>query len=88
MFLDTVYFINGRNSHDPEIKALTQQLVKFAIQQLTWGQRKPMAWVPLELQIDNMRSQTISIITKIQLEYINRLNKDLALTERQLEYFF
>ncbi|CAC5398250.1 unnamed protein product [Mytilus coruscus] len=87
MFLDTVYFINGRNCDDPEIKALTHQLVKLAMQQSTWGQRKPMAWVPLELQIDNMRSQNISIITKIQLEYINRLNKDLALTERQLEDF-
>ncbi|CAC5425630.1 unnamed protein product [Mytilus coruscus] len=87
MFLDTVYFINGTNNHDPEIKALTQQLVRFALKQSTWGQKRPMAWVPLELQIDNMRSQNINIITRNQLEYINRLNEDMALTEGQLEDF-
>ncbi|CAG2256576.1 unnamed protein product [Mytilus edulis] len=87
MFLDTVYFINGTNNHDPEIKALTQQLVRFAMQQSTWGQKRPMAWVPLELQIDKMRSQNSNIITRNQLEYINRLNEDLALTEGQLEDF-
>ncbi|XP_076082168.1 uncharacterized protein LOC143052895 [Mytilus galloprovincialis] len=87
MFFDTVYFINGTNINDPEIKALTQQLVQFAMQQSTWGQKRPMVWVPLELQIDNMRSQNINIITRNQLEYINRLNEDLALTERQLEDF-
>ncbi|VDI07815.1 Hypothetical predicted protein, partial [Mytilus galloprovincialis] len=87
MFLDTVYFINGTNIHDPEIKALTQQLVRFAMQQSTWGQKRPMAWVPLELQIDHMRSQNINIITRNQLEYINRLNEDLALTDDQLEDF-
>ncbi|XP_052096593.1 uncharacterized protein LOC127731793 [Mytilus californianus] len=87
MFLDTVYFINGTDEHDPEIKVLTQQLVRFAMQQSTWGQKRPMAWVPLELQIDNMRSQNINIITRNQLEYINRLNEDLALTEGQLEDF-
>lgn len=87
MFFDTVYFINGTNINDPEIKALTQQLVQFAMQQSTWGQKRPMVWVPLELQIDNMRSQNINIITRNQLESINRLNKDLALTEKQLEDF-
>ncbi|XP_052059095.1 uncharacterized protein LOC127699790 [Mytilus californianus] len=87
MFLDTVYFINGTNKHDPEIKALTQQLVRFAMQQSTWGQKRPMAWVPLELHIDNMRSQNINVITRNQLEYINRLNEDLALTGGQLEDF-
>ncbi|VDI32629.1 Hypothetical predicted protein [Mytilus galloprovincialis] len=87
MFLDTVYFINGINIHDPEIKALTQQLVRFAMQQSTWGQERPMAWVPLELQIDEMRSKNINIITRYQLEFINRLNEDLALTEGQLEDF-
>ncbi|CAG2200449.1 unnamed protein product [Mytilus edulis] len=87
MFLDTVYFINGTNIHDPEIKALTQQLVRFAMQQSTWGQKRPMAWVPLELQIDKMRSQNSNIITRNQLEYINRLNEDLALTDKQLEDF-
>lgn len=87
MYLDTVFFINGTNIHDPEIKVLTQQLVKFAVQQLTWGQRRPMAWVPLEMQIDNMRSQNISIITRHQLKYINQLNGDLALSEMQMEDF-
>lgn len=87
MFLNTVYFINGTDIHDPEIKALTQQLVKFAVQQSTWGQRRPMAWVPLEMQIDHMRSENISIITSHQLKCINRQNEDLALSEMQVEDF-
>lgn len=87
IFLETVFFINGIDRNDPEIKALSQQLVNFAMQQSTWGQRRPMAWVPLELQIDDMRSKNISIITRKQLVYVNELNDDLALTEGQLEDF-
>lgn len=87
LHLDTVYFINGVDKNDPEIKRLTKQVVIFAMKQSSWGQRRPMQWVPLELQLSNMRMQNINIITKEVLQNVNKLNIDLDLNERQLNDF-
>ncbi|VDI10293.1 Hypothetical predicted protein [Mytilus galloprovincialis] len=85
--LDTVYFINGIDKNDTEIQRMTDQVVVFAMQQSSWGQRRPMQWVPLELQISNMRLKNINIISKEDIRNVNNLNDDLALNERQLEDF-
>ncbi|XP_052083870.1 uncharacterized protein LOC127721232 [Mytilus californianus] len=85
--LDTVYFINGIDEHDVEIQHMTDQVVMFAMQQSSWGQRRPMQWVPLQLQISNMRMKNINIITKKDLLNVNKLNDDLALGEGQLDDF-
>ncbi|XP_052096418.1 uncharacterized protein LOC127731675 [Mytilus californianus] len=85
--LDTVYFINGIDKNDPEIQHMTDQVVLFAMQQSSWGQRRPMQWVPLELQISNMRMKNVNIITKEDLRNVNKLNDDLALREDQLNDF-
>ncbi|CAC5406647.1 unnamed protein product [Mytilus coruscus] len=85
--LDTVYFINGIDKNDAEIKRMTDQVVMFAMKQSSWGQRRPMQWVPLELQISNMRMKNINIITKEDLRNVNQLNNDLALEEGQLNDF-
>lgn len=87
IYLDTVYFINGLDENDAEIKSMTNQVVQFAMKQLSWGQRRPMQWVPLELQISNMRMKHVHIITKEDLQSVNNLNKDLALEENQLNDF-
>ncbi|XP_071122541.1 uncharacterized protein [Mytilus edulis] len=85
--LDTVYFINGIDKNDPEIRNLTDQVVQFAMQQSSWGQRRPMQWVPLDLQISNLRMKNVNIITMEDIQNINKLNADLALTEDQLTDF-
>lgn len=85
--LDTVYFVNGIDKNDTEIQRMTDQVVVFAMQQSSWGQRRPMQWVPLELQISNMRLKNINIITKEDIRNVNKMNDDLALNERQLEDF-
>lgn len=85
--LNTVYFINGIDENDEEIERMTDQIVKFAMKQSSWGQRRPMQWVPLELQIANMRMKNINIITKEDLQNVNILNNDLALETGQLEDF-
>ncbi|CAG2249533.1 unnamed protein product [Mytilus edulis] len=51
IYLDTVFFINGIDENDVEIQRMTDQVVIFAMKQSSWGQRRPMQWVPLELQI-------------------------------------
>lgn len=87
IYLETVYFINGLDKNDAEIRRLTNQVVQFAMKQLSWGQRRPMQWVPLELQIANMRMKHVHIITKEDLHSVNKLNNDLALNEGQLKDF-
>ncbi|CAG2208115.1 unnamed protein product [Mytilus edulis] len=85
--LDTVYFINGTDKHNVEIQHMTNQVVMFAKQQSSWGQRRPMQWVPLQLQIANMRMKNINIITKKDLLNVNELNDDHGLEESQLDDF-
>lgn len=52
--------------------------------QPTWKNDLPMAWVPLLLQLDDMRSKGATIIKTTQIEEINKSNNDLALTESEL----
>ncbi|XP_071136777.1 uncharacterized protein [Mytilus edulis] len=85
--LETVYFISGIDKNDTEIHEMTDQIVRFAMQQSSWGQRRPMQWVPLQMQIGNMIMENINIITKEDLQKVNMLNNDLALNERQLNDF-
>ncbi|VDI00436.1 Hypothetical predicted protein [Mytilus galloprovincialis] len=66
---------------------MTDQIVIFAMKQSTWGQRRPMQWVPLELQLSNMRMRKHNILTKDDISKVNKLNEDLALNESQLEDF-
>ncbi|XP_071165947.1 uncharacterized protein [Mytilus edulis] len=87
IYLDTVFFINGIDKNDFEIQRMTDQVVIFAMKQSSWGQRRPMQWVPLELQISKMRMKNINIITKEDLRHINKMNDDLALNEPQMEDF-
>lgn len=85
--LDKVYFINARDRGDKEVLKLQKRLVKIAIQQPDWGQRKPVRWVPLEMQITEMRKDGQFIIEKDQLQKVNKSNGDLSLTEEQVEDF-
>lgn len=87
LHLETVYFINAINENDEELKQMTDQIVIFAMKQSTWGQRRPMQWVPLELQLTNMRMRKCNILTKDDIAKVNELNEDLALNESQLEDF-
>ncbi|XP_063438422.1 uncharacterized protein LOC134719342 [Mytilus trossulus] len=85
--LDTLYFINGVDKNDVDIQRMTDQIVIFAMRQTSWGQRRPMQWVPLELQISNMKLKNINILTKANLQQVNVLNADLALDEHQMDDF-
>ncbi|CAC5387370.1 unnamed protein product [Mytilus coruscus] len=84
---EPVFFINGTDKDDHDIQNLTNQLVTIARNQPSWGQRRPMLWVPLELLIANMIKDNVHIVPKTQLAEANTMNKDLALSERQLEDF-
>lgn len=87
MHLDTVYFINSKDEHDKEIQHMTDQVVTFAMKQSSWGQGRPMQWVPLELEISNIRMKNVNMITKEDLCTVNALNDDLALSDTQLDDF-
>ena len=82
-----VFFINATDIDDSEVKRLQAKLVEYAFNQSTWGQRRPMAFVPLELSISEMRSNGIAIIMKEVLEQMNEANKDLALSGTDLQNF-
>ncbi|CAC5363358.1 unnamed protein product [Mytilus coruscus] len=84
---DKVFFINATDAADLEIDRLKETLVDIAFQQSTWGQQMPIVWVPLDLQISDMRADGVKLITKERLLDINQSNKEFALSERRVEDF-
>lgn len=84
---DPVFFINGTDKDDQEIQHLKNQLVTIAKNQPSWGLRRPMIWVPLELLIANMIRDNINIIPTTYLSQANKANKGLAISDKQLEEF-
>ena len=82
-----IFFINGRNENDPEIIELKFKLVEVACQQKSWGKRMPMAWVPLDLQMSDLRFHNMNIISKEELMTLNQRNGDLKLSVEQIKYF-
>ncbi|CAC5403813.1 unnamed protein product [Mytilus coruscus] len=84
---DRVFFINATNSKDPQIEHLKEKLVDIAFQQSTWGQKMPISWVPLELQISEMRTNNFSVIEKETIQELNRLNDEFSLPEYLIDKF-
>ncbi|CAG2239050.1 RIPK4 [Mytilus edulis] len=84
---DKVFFINATDEADEEIGRLKDKLVDIAFQQSTWGQQMPIVWVPLDLQISDMRTDGVKLITKEKLLEMNKNNKEFALSERRVEDF-
>lgn len=84
---DKVFFINATDADDLNIERLKDTLVDIAFQQSTWGQRMPIIWVPLELQITKLRAEGVKLITKERLMKMNESNNELALSRRRLEDF-
>ncbi|VDI11029.1 Hypothetical predicted protein [Mytilus galloprovincialis] len=84
---DPVFFINGTDKNDQEIQNLKNQLVSIAQNQPSWGLPRPMIWVPLELLISNMKKDNVNIIFKSHLAEANKMNGDLALSDKQLDDF-
>ncbi|CAG2207288.1 unnamed protein product [Mytilus edulis] len=84
---DKVFFINATNSKDPQIEHLKDKLVDIAFQQSTWGQRMPISWVPLELQISEMRTNNFSVIQKETIQELNRLSDEFSMPEDLIDNF-
>ncbi|VDI20493.1 Hypothetical predicted protein [Mytilus galloprovincialis] len=84
---EKVFFINATDATDLNIDRLQHTLVDIAFEQSTWGQRMPIVWVPLDLQISDLRLNGLKIITKKRLLEINKSNREFALTERRVEDF-
>jgi hypothetical protein len=47
----------------------------------------PIAWVPLELQMSELRLHNMNIISKEELMTLNQRNEDLKLKDEQIEHF-
>ena len=84
---DNIFFINGQEKNDPEINELKSKLVEVALKQNSWGRRMPIAWVPLDLQMSELRSDNMNIISKEELMTLNQRNEDLKLSVEQIKYF-
>ncbi|XP_076087743.1 uncharacterized protein LOC143058164 [Mytilus galloprovincialis] len=84
---DEVFFINATDVNDLHIDRLKDTLVEIAFQQSTWGQRMPIVWVPLDLQISDMRADGVKLITRARLLEMNYSNNEFALSERRVEDF-
>lgn len=84
---EPLLFINATDPHDEEIQRLKQVLVNSAFEESSWGQPMPMAWVPLELQISNLRQDKVNIISMQEMSDLNKENGDLALTDNQIRVF-
>ncbi|VDI45786.1 Hypothetical predicted protein [Mytilus galloprovincialis] len=82
-----VFFINATDAKDLEIDHLKETLVDIAFKQSTWGQQMPIVWVPLDLQISDMRANGVKLLTKENLLDLNQSNKENALSERRVEDF-
>jgi hypothetical protein len=68
---DDIFFLNGKDKNDAEINRLKTKLVEVAFRQKSWGKRMPMAWVPLDLQLNEMRSHNTTLISKEYLKSID-----------------
>ncbi|VDI60683.1 Hypothetical predicted protein [Mytilus galloprovincialis] len=84
---DNVFFMNATDAADQDIERLKDTLVDIAFQQSTWGQQMPIVWVPLDLQILDMRAEGVKLITKKRLLEINKSNNEFALNERRVDDF-
>ena len=84
---DNIFFINGQEKNDPEINELKSKLVEVALKQNSWGKRMPIAWVPLDLQMSELRSDNMNIISKEELMTLNQRNGDLKLSVEQIKDF-
>ncbi|VDI64182.1 Hypothetical predicted protein [Mytilus galloprovincialis] len=84
---DSIFFINGTDKNDQEIQNLKNKVVSIAMNQPSWGLRRPMIWVPLELLIANMKKENIDFILKTHLAEANTMNGDLSLSDKQLDDF-
>jgi hypothetical protein len=82
-----IFFINGQDKKHPEINKLKSKLVEVAFKQKSWGRRMPIAWVPLELQMSELRLHNMNIISKEELMTLNQRNEDLKLKDEQIEHF-
>jgi hypothetical protein len=91
IIFDDIFFINGTDKNDPEIDRLKTKLVEVAFRQKSWGKRMPMAWVPLDLQLSEMRSQNKTLISKEDLTALNRSNRVIFICsiykEDVIEYY-
>ncbi|XP_063419319.1 uncharacterized protein LOC134702170 [Mytilus trossulus] len=79
--------MNATDAADRDIERLKDTLVDIAFQQSTWGQQMPIVWVPLDLQISDMRADGVKLITKEKLLERNKSNKEFALNERRVDDF-
>lgn len=84
--LNEVFFMDTRDPKDTDIDLLKQRLVDIAMRQPSWGERRPVRWVPLEIQIAQMKKNQF-IITKNELMMANGMNGDLALSENGVNEF-
>ena len=87
IIFNDIFFINGQEKNDREINELKSKLVEVAFKQKSWGRRMPIAWVPLELQMSELRSDNMNIISKEELMTLNQRNEDLKLKDEQIEHF-
>lgn len=87
IFYEKVFFINATDASDPNIDKLKDALVDIAFGQSTWGRRMPIVWVPLDLQIADMRVTGVQMITKKRILEVNKSNKEFTLSERRVEDF-
>jgi hypothetical protein len=78
IIFDDIFFINGKDENDPEINRLKTKLVEVAFRQKSWGKRMPMAWVPLDLQLSELRSVNTTLISKEDLTALSVI-KDLKI---------
>jgi hypothetical protein len=84
---NNIFFINGQEKNDPEIHKLKSKLVEVALKQKSWGKPMPMAWVPLDLQMSELRFHKMNIISKEELMTLNQRNDDLKLSVEQIKYY-
>ncbi|CAG2244432.1 unnamed protein product [Mytilus edulis] len=84
---DRVFFINATDAADIHIGHLKDSLVDIAFEQSTWGQQMPIVWVPLDLQLSDLKAEGVKLITKEAILEINNSNQEFALSARRLEDF-
>jgi Ni,Fe-hydrogenase III component G len=73
-----IFCINGQKKNDTEITNLKSKLVEVACNQKSWGKPMPMSWVPLELQMSELRLHNMTIISKEELITLNQRNNEVG----------
>ena len=80
-------FVNAMNKNDPEIEILKKIITELTFNHPCWGEKMPNAWVPLELEIAELKVEGRQILSLKEIEELNNASEFSTLSAEDLKTF-